>query len=240
MFGKFFTELTDELDWAEREVRRDNFFNELRTAYGLNNVAYLGINLPSPNYQDYYFHATYNQDWISHYQTQNYVAIDPIVRRGLLGLMPIDWSDATGLTVEQKKLFHEAADFRVGNRGLTFPVRGLSGESAIFSVTAEMSQHDWDRFKLRFLRHLRIAGDVFHQSVLGKVGGNTTTTEVTLSPRERECLRWCAEGKTRDDVASILGVSPRVVKFHLEGARHKLKCLNTAHTIATAILRGLI
>jgi DNA-binding CsgD family transcriptional regulator len=240
MLGRVFRDLADELDWTESAAKQESFFCELRDRYSLMNVAYLGVNLPKKNFQSFFFHATYNEDWVKHYQTNNYVSIDPIVRKGFFGLMPIDWSDTSSLDKNQKKLFHEAKEFRVGNRGLTFPLHGQNNETAIFSITAEMSETDWHDFKTNHLRDMRIAADVFHQSIVSKASGEERIQKVALTRRERECLRWCAEGKTREDIADILGVSSRVVKFHLEGARSKLGCLNTTHSVASAVLRGFI
>lgn len=43
-----------------------------------------------------------------------------------------------------------------------------------------------------------------------------------LSPREAECLRWIAEGKTDVEVGRILHISPRTVRFHINNAKVKL------------------
>jgi DNA-binding CsgD family transcriptional regulator len=64
--------------------------------------------------------------------------------------------------------------------------------------------------------------------------------EARLTPRERECLTWCAVGKTSDDVAAILGISEGVVRIHLQSAQHKLNCLNRTHTVVKAIAQKLI
>lgn len=43
-----------------------------------------------------------------------------------------------------------------------------------------------------------------------------------LSPREGECLRWVADGKTDIEVGQILSISPRTVRFHINNAKAKL------------------
>lgn len=43
-----------------------------------------------------------------------------------------------------------------------------------------------------------------------------------LSPRESECLGWVAQGKTDQETAKILGISPRTVRFHIDNAKKKL------------------
>lgn len=45
---------------------------------------------------------------------------------------------------------------------------------------------------------------------------------VTLTPREREILRWLSEGKRNAEIALILGISTRTVGKHLEHLFEKL------------------
>ncbi|MFN3938187.1 MAG: helix-turn-helix transcriptional regulator [Gemmobacter sp.] len=57
-----------------------------------------------------------------------------------------------------------------------------------------------------------------------------------LSPRQREALEWVAEGKTTQDIAQIMGVSPAMVEKHLRLAREALDVETTAHAVAKAAL----
>jgi len=59
-----------------------------------------------------------------------------------------------------------------------------------------------------------------------------------LTERERDVVRWSAEGKTVEDTGAILGISPHTVGEHLKNVRRKLGTLNGAHTVAVAIRRG--
>jgi len=239
VLSQVFRDLVDGLEWSEKTSLRDDFLQEICQKYGLTNAAYLGVNLPAKNKREFFVHNTYSREWAERYESQNYVSIDPIVRRGLLGLMPVDWSDFHNLTPQQQRLFGEAGDFKVGRQGLTFPLHGMHNETAIFSVTADFSNKEWASFKRAHLREMRIAGDVLHQRIL-TLNIGVPTEEPSLTARELECLRWTAEGKTQQDVAQILGIAPRSVHFHLEGARRKLGCMNTTHAVATGLLRGLL
>jgi LuxR family transcriptional activator of bioluminescence operon len=61
-----------------------------------------------------------------------------------------------------------------------------------------------------------------------------------LSPRERECLLWVAEGKTSWEIGVILATSERTVNFHLQNASAKLGVSNRQHAVAKAMLLGLL
>ena len=61
-----------------------------------------------------------------------------------------------------------------------------------------------------------------------------------LSRREVEVLIWAMEGKTNWEIAVILALSERTVKFHVHNAMSKLRATSRAHAVAVAIRRGLI
>ncbi len=61
-----------------------------------------------------------------------------------------------------------------------------------------------------------------------------------LSERERECLRWVAEGKTTEDIALILGVSGNTVNKYIVSSIQKLSAGNRTMAVAIALRTGLI
>ena len=61
-----------------------------------------------------------------------------------------------------------------------------------------------------------------------------------LTPREIECLRWAAEGKTEWEISTILHFSEHTADKHLSNASRKLNAANRAQAIALAIRLGLI
>lgn len=71
--------------------------------------------------------------------------------------------------------------------------------------------------------------------VVAAVAGQNPLTE-----RERECLFWVSEGKTTDEVALILGVSPNTVNSYVTHAVRKVSASNRAMAIASAIRSGYI
>ena len=60
-----------------------------------------------------------------------------------------------------------------------------------------------------------------------------------MTPRERECLRWAAQGKTFQEISMILGISFGVVRQHLDKARLRLDAVNLTHAVAIAVAAGL-
>ncbi len=58
---------------------------------------------------------------------------------------------------------------------------------------------------------------------------------LSLTPREREVLRWLSAGKTDRDIAAIIGCSHRTVQKHLQSAYEKLG----VETRTAAVMRWL-
>lgn len=52
-----------------------------------------------------------------------------------------------------------------------------------------------------------------------------------LSPRERDCLVFVAQGKSDWEIGMILGVSKTTAHTHIENAKRKLDCRTRAQAV---------
>jgi DNA-binding CsgD family transcriptional regulator len=59
-------------------------------------------------------------------------------------------------------------------------------------------------------------------------------SDVKLSKREIECLRWAAVGKTDSEIALILGRSCATIRFHIHNAALKLNAVNRSQAVFKA------
>jgi DNA-binding CsgD family transcriptional regulator len=62
----------------------------------------------------------------------------------------------------------------------------------------------------------------------------------TVSTREADCLQWAAAGKTSEECALILSLSPHTVNQHLASAAAKLGAVNRVQAVAKAVRAGLV
>ncbi len=69
---------------------------------------------------------------------------------------------------------------------------------------------------------------------------NITKSNVILTRWQRECLRYIADGYTARNIGYRLGISVRMVRFHLETARIRLKANSTTQAEYLATKAGLI
>jgi len=59
-------------------------------------------------------------------------------------------------------------------------------------------------------------------------------SDVKLSKREIECLRWAAVGKTDNEIALILARSSATIRFHIHNAATKLNAVNRSQAVFKA------
>jgi DNA-binding CsgD family transcriptional regulator len=212
--------------------------DDLCSNLGLCSAAYLGVGIPGQAPDLPFASVTYSSDWVLHYIEKNYLAIDPVLREGQRSILAVDWNEFQIGTPDLVRFFGEAHDAGLGCQGLTIPVRGRHGESALFSVTCDMGTSDWRSYKRQYLPDFQMIAVLFHDLILRSEGFPPKC--VSLNSKETSCLQWAARGKSFEDIADILGMSARSVRFHLDMARHKLSAINITHAVARALTQQLI
>ncbi|OUR74500.1 DNA-binding response regulator [Methylophaga sp. 41_12_T18] len=80
---------------------------------------------------------------------------------------------------------------------------------------------------------------IAQQIAMQKLTGSDSILDV-LSQREFEVFRLLAEGKTVNDIAEILSLSPKTVGTHHTNVKQKLDVSNSAELARLAIRSGLI
>jgi len=61
-----------------------------------------------------------------------------------------------------------------------------------------------------------------------------------LTARELEVLAWVKHGRNTSEIASILEISERTVKFHISNIIRKLDAENRLHALVIAIEQKLL
>ena len=77
-------------------------------------------------------------------------------------------------------------------------------------------------------------------SVISKINQLKYNSNIVLSEREKEVLRWSGDGKTADEIAQILNLSHSTINFHLRNAMFKLDAPNKTNAIVKAIYLDLL
>lgn len=213
--------------------------HEIVREYGLSNAAYLGVNLPGVPRGQHFGIVTYSNEWVTRYLHMNYFKVDPVIPAAMRSLLPFDWANVDHNNLELRRFFGEASEFKVGLQGLSFPIRGRLGETALFSISSNLNDREWFMFRRRFMRDFQTFAFYFHEAVL-KSESLLSENDIKLSRREIECLSWAAAGKTFGEIATILSLSERTVKFYLDVARVKLRSTNITQAVSKAVTMNVI
>lgn len=175
---------------------------------------------------------------------EQYVTIDPYYRACFKSTLPIEWQDvqrSEAITAAQKNACNFLNDFGL-SQGMTVPVHLPFGRFAVMSAIADSSCHNWTSVRERGREHLFRLMHIFTQVILDKHFEEQIATykPEELTPREQECLRWAAAGKTSSDIAVIIDRSVETVRLHIKNSITKLNATNRTHAVAMAVQRGLI
>lgn len=210
----------------------------IASSYGLSHVAYLGLCLPKLTRDGPLVCVTYPDNWVAHYRAQHYVKDDPAVHQSLRSILPTNWAECPQHAKRIRQLFGEAKEFGIGANGMTFPIRGRGGETALFSIASDMTAREWEEFRRYNLPDMQMIAYYVHKLIAEPF--DESNEPPRLSPREIECLKWASSGKTYDEIGIILNLSTNTVRVYLDAARHKLNGMNITHAVAKAIILNII
>ena len=116
------------------------------------------------------------------------------------------------------------------NSTRTFAMTSLTGR-------AGLSQADVDAIWTAEGRKIWTMINVMHLKVLSLPHQGHGAS---LSSRQREALEWVGDGKSYQDIATIMGVSMATVEKHLRLAREKLRVATTAQALIKAAFQNQI
>lgn len=184
--------------------------------------------------------GTYDTAWREHYISENFQRVDPVVRAAYQRFHPVHWGGLEWDAKPARRLFEDAKSAKIGNQGVTIPIRGPNGQFAHFTATLTSDAETWADFSTRNGRNLILLGHFFNQKALELRELGETQPDITLSGREIDALTFLAMGYSRAQAADTLAISEHTLRVYIESARAKLGGANTTHAVARALQSGLL
>ncbi|MGF1707226.1 LuxR C-terminal-related transcriptional regulator [Enterovibrio baiacu] len=171
--------------------------------------------------------------WVEAYQHLEYWHVDPVLQRIQQVNQAVSWRDCEPLA--QCDNFSKGYKKHLGRDGISIQVSGDSGLS-IVSLALES-----EKKTIRFTPYLEYLAPHIHE-MFGRTGSfnRQAKSAPKLTEREKEVLAWAKEGKSNWEIATILTLSERTVKFHLSHVFRKLNVVNRSQAVAKAISLGII
>jgi len=150
-----------------------------------------------------------------------------------------DQATAGRLTPEEQSVlrFNRAHDVTAGYT-ISFPNVSVRSKGAL-GLTARrgLTQDDVDAVWEAHGREILVVANVAHLKISSLPYAGTARK---LTKRQREVLEWVGDGKTAQDIAAIVGVSPATVEKHLRLARETLGVETTAQAVLKASFQNQI
>lgn len=226
----------DQLQRAKTLSELDSVILSLSDELNVEHVVYHSVSSTGKEYAA----ATYSSAWIEQYLGNDYARIDPVVQACVRRFHPIDWKRLDWSGKGTQAFLGEAIDAGVGNQGFSVPIRGPSGQFALFSVSSSDNDDTWARYTNDYSRSLILASHYINQKALEIENGSDQADIVNLSPRETDALTLLALGNNRAQSANSLSISEHTLRVYIESARFKLAASNTTHAVAKALNQGLL
>ena len=172
--------------------------------------------------------------------------IDPMQELAVRANAPFMWSCtktdgnpaenalAAVVTDRHQPVIHYCLDTRM-TIGVTVPMRLAQGGLATFNAIRVDPEPGFEKDARRQITEIALAGYAFHNAALETYDPDALPSRhVRLSPRERECLKFCAKGMTAKQIAYKLDRSPATVMLHLKSSTRKLGARNRVQAVARA------
>jgi DNA-binding CsgD family transcriptional regulator len=210
---------------------------------GFTEVAYGALTYTEPvrlpDYQPPAIAVNFPASWCDRYFERKYYEIDPVVRRAPTLLRPFLWdqlADQCQLQPGEQLVLNESREAGL-KHGVSVPLFGPLGRVSVVSFASRSD----DAEPLHRMCHLNALAWQFHIAftAIARPAENSQG-KVDLSKRERDCLRWTAEGKSSWDIGMILNISENTVNFHIKNAMRKLGTTSRTVAVVKAIRLNLI
>lgn len=182
----------------------------------------------------------YPIEWATRYAEQRYDERDPVTLKLRRQQTGFHWNEKT--LGEQsylengnsKKVFYEGCDFGL-REGYTYLMADIAGQHALTSFTSDRVDAD-----PKMLPALHLVSLYMHGKYRELTRPRLEIEAQPLTPRERECMQWAAQGKTNWEIAQILKIKETTVQSHIEAAKRKLNTPSRTHAVVRSLQQGLI
>lgn len=227
-------DLNTEDSWCNELflIAKENGFDQ--TVYGV--VANKKMPL-----ENAFLRSNYSANWRATYDAEKLAYIDPTVVHCLKSTIPLIWEPKTFKLPEQKNLYEEACSYGIRS-GITYPIHGPNGEFGVISFVSDaLSDKKFQRELSHSLANLALIRDyVFESSLKFVKKPDGTESDIHLTLRELECLKWIMAGKSSWEISMILRCSEATVNFHISNIRVKFNVNTRQQAVIKAIRLGLI
>lgn len=222
---------------------KDAFYEEIfstltaaLSALGLDQFAY--YSLPREGAVQPEIISNFPREYYERYRAEKLYRIDSVIETARHRVTPFAWDTDVTMGDDCSNIFDIAKHYRI-NAGYTFVVHDHLGSMGTLHICNHSNDAEtFNRLITKNRAHLQMQLLDTHERYVAHFGTSgflfARDLHNPLSERENEVLHWASIGKTYEEIAVILNISERTVKFHMRNVVSKLKAVNAKHAIKKA------
>lgn len=231
----YMIEANTTTDVKDALLRFQNLFPFTRVIGGLARLT------PNGNFDGFtnVVNVSYPEEWIRLYWQNGYFEVDPVFQSALQKPGTQHWGSIYQKTdsPKQREFMATAKEFGLVD-GVTTGSADPACRVATFCSFAASDSVD----AARYVPLVQYFGHYVHIALLRTAPPKAQSMDrcvKRLTLRELTILNWVKNGKTNWEIAQIMGVTERTIRFHVESIFSKLDVTSRSQAVATAIEHGL-
>ncbi|WP_025129150.1 LuxR family transcriptional regulator [Pseudomonas sp. PH1b] len=182
------------------------------------------------------------RDWLELWCDEGYYHIDPVQQVALDSTSPFIWSYKPKAPTVLRQVMGQQHDpvssylqHHQMAHGMTVPIHlprgGFASLTGLRSGSTRVALGDLQQA----LSHFTLLSHALQEHLYPQLSKSLRGYPVHLTRRERECLKWAAEGMTSAHIAERLQRSVATINLHLTSAMHKLGAKNRVQAVVRAV-----
>lgn len=213
-----------------KELIRD--FSTVIRLFGFKNYIMTGLPSYGEDVEKLIVSNAWPIEWTDRYRANQYFYDDPVSQWAFSSSRAFTWKDARAKSSSTRSALEIEAEAKsIGLvDGVGFPTFDPHNWQAVISLSADCVVD----LSPREMAVLNAVASICHGHA-AQLGNGKALNVALLTPRERDILTWMAHGKTRWEVATILGISESTTKNYLAQIALKLDASSTMHAVAKAV-----
>lgn len=190
--------------------------------------------------EDAFLILTWPEPWATAYLQVRHYFESPLVAAAQRSGLPFRWRKALekGLPPAVARVWARAEAMGLVD-GIVVPIYGSEGFSGmVLFSSANVLPDDQPMLAAAHLlgQYLHLRANQLYESQESLSANDGPR----LTPRELDCLRWAADGKTDWEIAQILKIADSTVHFHIENAKRKFRVQSRIQVIVRALQSGML
>lgn len=183
--------------------------------------------------------SAYRQDYQVVYRDKGFIMRDPTVWHCQTQTTPLVWDEGMYTTPESRELMEESRSYGLGY-GLSVPVHESANVVSMLSLARDRP-FDGEADKQRTIELGAVLANCLHvASKRVLIPRIEESMRPRLTPRELECLKWLAEGKSNAVIGQILHISEAAVVFHVNNLFRKMNVSTRLQAAVAALSMGML